>query len=154
LKRRSIYYIITDILVVTFAFMFFIWLKPASRSFYLPEYYEPFLFFLFIWLAVSVAIDKYRLHKKKSYNDVLFPIIAGDLIILAIVTILIYAFQQFQYSRMIVFGTIAVSFAMEFALSYLFFSGIKLRRDADHFDNFRRATREALKKQLEPPARP
>ncbi len=148
MKRRSIYYIIADILMVTIAFMFFIWLKPASKSFYLPEYYEPFLFFLFIWVAVSVAIDKYRLHKKKSYNDVLFPIIAGDLIILAIVTILIYAFQQFQYSRMIVFGTIAVSFAMEFALSYLFFSGIKLRRDADHFDNFRRATREALKKQL------
>jgi len=148
MRKRTIYYIIADILVVTVAFMFFIWLKPASRRFYLPEYYEPFLYFLFIWVAVSVAIDKYRLHKKKNYNDVLFPIIAGDFIILATITVMIYAFQQFQYSRMIVFGTIAVAFVMEFLLGYLFFSGIKLRRDADHFDDFRRATEKAIKNQL------
>jgi len=148
MKKRTIYYIIADILVVTVAFMFFIWLKPASTRVYLPQYYEPFLFFLFIWISVSVAIDKYRLHKKRNYNDVLFPIIVGDFIILATITVLIYAFQQFQYSRMIVFGTIAVAFAMEFLLGYLFFSGIKLRRDADHFDNFRKATKEAINKQL------
>ncbi len=148
MKKRNLYYIIADILVVTMAFMFFIWIKPASRRFYLPEYYEPFLYFLFIWVAVSVAIDKYRLHKKKDYRDVLFPIIVGDFIILATITVLIYAFQQFGYSRMIVFGTIAVSFAMEFLLGWLFFSGIKLRRDADHFDNFRMATKKAIKDQL------
>ena len=130
------------------AFMFFIWMKPASRRFYLPEYYEPFLFFLFIWISVSVAIDKYRLHKKNNYNDVLFPIIVGDFIILATITVLIYAFQQFNYSRMIVFGTIGVSFAMELLLGYLFFSGIKLRRDADHFDDFRKATQKAIEDQL------
>ncbi len=148
MKKRTIYYILTDILVVTLAFMFFIWLKPASRRFYLPEYYEPFLYFLFIWVAVSVAIDKYRLHKKKDYRDVLFPIIAGDFIILATIMVLIYAFQQFQYSRMIVFGTIAVSFALEFLLGWLFFSGIKLRRDADHIEDFRKATKKAIKDQL------
>ncbi|MEE4256725.1 MAG: sugar transferase [Bacteroidales bacterium] len=148
MKKRTLYYIIADILVVTAAFMFFIWIKPASKRYYLPEYYEPFLFFLFIWVSVSVAIDKYRLHKKKDYKDVLFPIIAGDLIILATVVALIYGFQQFQYSRMIVFGTMAVSFAMEFLLGYLFFTGIKLRKDADHFEEFRRATQKAIKDQL------
>ena len=103
MKKRTIYYIIADILVVSVAFLFFIWIKPASKTFYLPQYYQPFLFFLFIWLSVSVAVDKYRLHKKRTYRDVLFPIILGDTIILATVTVLIYAFQQFQYSRMIVF---------------------------------------------------
>jgi hypothetical protein len=148
LKKRTIYYLLADILVVTAAFLFFIWIKPASKRFYLPEYFEPFLLFLFIWVSVSLAVDKYRLHRKKTYNDVLFPIIAGDVIILAAITALIYAFQQFQYSRMIVFGTIAVSFALEFLLGYLFFTGVKLRRDADHIDAYARATSEALKKQL------
>lgn len=148
MKRRTIYYIIADILVVTAVFLFFIWIKPASKRFYLPEYFEPFLFFLFIWVSVSVAIDKYRLHKKDNYRDVLFPIIVGDFIIFATITALIYALQQFQYSRMIVFGTIGVSFALEFLLGYLFFSGIKLRRDADHFDAFRTATKKAIKEQL------
>ena len=116
MKRRTIYYIIADIFVVTAAFLFFIWIKPASRRFYLPEYFEPFLFFLFIWVSISVAIDKYRLHKKDNYRDVLFPIIVGDIIIFATIIAFIYGLQQFQYSRMIVFGTIGVSFALEFLL--------------------------------------
>jgi lipopolysaccharide/colanic/teichoic acid biosynthesis glycosyltransferase len=148
MKRRTIYYIVADILVVTAAFLLFIWMKPASKRYYLPEYFEPFLYFLFIWVAVSVAIDKYRLHKKYSFRDVLFPIIVGDFIILATITALIYGLQQFQYSRMIVFGTIGVSFVLEFLLGWLFFSGIKLRRDADHYYEFRKATHKALKEQL------
>jgi hypothetical protein len=144
LKRRTIYYIIADILLVTAVFLFFIWVKPASRRIYLPMYFEPFLYFLFIWVAVSVAIDKYRLHKKKSYTDVLFPIIAGDFIILSTVIALIYGFQQFQYSRLIVFGTIGVSFALEIVLGYLFFTSKKLRRDADRLEMFDEATRKAI----------
>jgi lipopolysaccharide/colanic/teichoic acid biosynthesis glycosyltransferase len=145
LKRRAIYYIIIDLLVVTAAFLFFIWLKPASRRIYLPQYYQPFLLFLFVWVSVSVAIDKYRLHKKKSMSDVLFPIFVGDFIILATITALIYASQQFQYSRMIVFGTIGVSFAIEIALGYLLFTGKKLRQDADELDKFDRSLYKAIK---------
>jgi hypothetical protein len=146
MKRRTLYYLLADILVVTASFMFFIWLKPASKNIYLPQYYQPFLFFLFIWVSVSLAIDKYSINKKNTYNDVFFPIIIGDFIIFATVTALIYAFQQFQYSRMIVFGTIGLSFALEFLLGYLFFSSKKLRRDADHLESFTRERSVALKK--------
>ena len=45
--------------------------------------------------------------------------------VLATVTALIYGSQQFQYSRMIVFGTIGVSFAAEIVLGYLLFTGKK-----------------------------
>ncbi len=148
MKRRTIYFIIIDLLVVTVVFLFFIWLKPASRRVYLPMYYQPFLLFLSVWVSVSVVIDKYRLHLKKNMNEVLFPIIVGDFIILATITALIYASQQFQYSRMIVFGTIGVSFVVEIALGYLLFTGIKLRQDADQLDSFDKATQSALKKQI------
>lgn len=146
MKRRTLYYFLADILVVTASFLFFIWLKPGSRNVYLPEYFQPFIFFLFIWVGVSFAIDKYQLHKKDNFNDVLFPIIAGDFIILATITVLIYAFQQFQYSRMIVFGTIGLSFGLEFLLGYLFFSSKKLRRDADHLESFTMERSVALNK--------
>ena len=148
MKRRTIYFIIIDLLVVTAVFLFFIWLKPASRRFYLPQYYQPFLLFLFVWVSVSVVIDKYRLHRKKNMSEVLFPIIVGDFIILATITALIYALQQFQYSRMIVFGTIGISFAVEIALGYFLFTGKKLRQDADQLDRFDIATQEAIKKQI------
>ena len=128
--------------------MFFIWLKPASKRFYLPEYYQPFLLFLFVWISVSLAIDKYRLHKKEKMADVLFPVFAGDFIILATVTGLMFATQQFSYSRLIVFGTIGVSFAAEIALAYLFFTGKKLRQNADQIDKFDRSLQRALKEQM------
>ncbi|MEN8225079.1 MAG: sugar transferase, partial [Bacteroidota bacterium] len=139
---------IIDILVVTAVFMFFIWLKPASKRVYLPMYYQPFLLFLFVWISVSVAIDKYRLHKKKNIKDVIFPIIAGDFIILATITALIYASQQFQYSRLIVFGTIGISFAVEIFLGYMLFTGKKLRQDADQIDSFNKTLRGVLKQQM------
>ncbi len=148
MKRRTIYFIIIDLLVVTVVFLFFIWLKPASRRIYLPQYYQPFLLFLFIWVSVSVTIDKYRLHLKKNMKEVFFPIIIGDFIILATITALIYALQQFQYSRMIVFGTIGVSFVLELVLGYFLFTGKKLRQDADKLDSFDIATQEAIKKQI------
>jgi len=81
-------------------------------------------------------------------SDVLFPIFVGDFIVLATVTALIYVLQQFQYSRMIVFGTIGVSFAAELVLGYLLFTGIKLKEDADQLDKFDRGLRKALREQM------
>lgn len=147
MKKRTIIYIIADIVIVTAAFLFFIWLKPASKRFYLPEYYQPFLLFLIVWISVSVVIDKYRLHRKENMKDVIFPIIVGDFIILATITALIYATQQFQYSRMIVFGTIGLSFAAELVLGYMLFTSKRLRRDADVVDKFDKDTINAIKKQ-------
>jgi len=44
-RRFQILYIIVDVLIVTLSFLLFIWIKPASKSYYLPEYYKPFLSF-------------------------------------------------------------------------------------------------------------
>ncbi len=95
MRRRTLIYFFIDILVVTAAFLIFIWIKPASRRIYLPTYFPPFLFFLFLWIVVSISIDKYRLHKKQTLRDILFPIIAGDFIIFSAVIFLIVFFQQF-----------------------------------------------------------
>lgn len=144
MRNRTFLYLLIDILVVTVSFLFFIWIKPGSKSFYLPEYTPPFLFFLVIWLSVSVAIDKYRLTRKETLNDLLFPVVIGDVIILGTILTLIYVFQQFEYSRLIVFGTIVVSFLSEFALVYIYYHNRKLRRDAEYFDQFEQATMSRL----------
>jgi lipopolysaccharide/colanic/teichoic acid biosynthesis glycosyltransferase len=139
MRRRTIIYFFIDILVVTTAFLFFIWIKPASRSVYLPTYFPPFLFFLFLWLAVSVSIDKYRLHRKQTLRDLLFPIIAGDFIVFSSVVFLIVFFQQFDYSRMIVFGTMGLSFLAEVFLAYVYYYNLNMSRDAEHLDAFTQA---------------
>lgn len=139
MRRRTWIYILIDLLIVSAAFLFFIWIKPGSRYYYLPHYFPPFLFFLLLWLAVSLSIDKYRLHRKQTLRDILFPILAGDLIIFSAVVFLILFFQQFEYSRLIVFGTMGVSFLAEVLLAYVYYYNRNLSRDAEHFDAFAQA---------------
>ena len=136
MRRRTFIYILIDILIVTCAFLIFIWIKPASKRVYLPEYSPPFLFFLILWIAVSVSIDKFRLHLKENLKDILFPILAGDFIIFSAVIALIYAFHQFSYSRLIVFGTIFLSFFTEVLFAYVYYYNRKMSRDAEHFDTY------------------
>jgi lipopolysaccharide/colanic/teichoic acid biosynthesis glycosyltransferase len=139
MRRRTLIYFFIDILVVTAAFLIFIWLKPASRRVYLPLYFPSFLFFLSLWIAVSISIDKYRLHMKQTLRDILFPILAGDFIIFSAVIFLIVFFQQFDISRMIVFGTMGLSFFAEVFLAYVYYYNRRLSRDAEHFDEFTQA---------------
>ncbi len=143
MRRRTIAYFLIDILIVTASFLFFIWLKPSSRATYLPEYSAPFLFFLLLWIAVSLSIGKYSLHRKQSLRDLLFPIIAGDFIVFSSVIFLIVFFQQFNYSRMIVFGTMGLSFLAEVFLAYIYYYNRNLSRDAEHLDAFNQSRLDA-----------
>ncbi|MCK4653102.1 MAG: sugar transferase [Candidatus Cloacimonetes bacterium] len=120
MKKSKILFLILDLLFITSAFIFFIWLKPASRRIYLPAYYRPFLGFAFIWIVTSLIGDKFNLADKKRLKDLLNPIFRIDITILAIAVTLIYIFQRFSYSRMIVFGTILFSISLEiiFVISY------------------------------------
>jgi lipopolysaccharide/colanic/teichoic acid biosynthesis glycosyltransferase len=132
--RRTFIYLLVDILVVTAVFFFFIWIKPGTKRFYLPTYFPPFLFFLFLWVAVSISIDKYRLDRKESLRDILFPIIAGDMIIFGAVLALMFAFREFSFSRMIVFGTMVFSTLAELVLGYAFYYNRRLSRNAEKID--------------------
>ncbi len=152
--RRTIIYVLIDILVVTAVFFFFIWIKPATKRFYLPTYFPPFLFFLFIWVAVSVSIDKYRLDRKQNLRDILFPILAGDTIIIAAILALMYAFKEFSYSRMIVFGTMFFSAFAEVVLGYAFYYNRKLSRDAEKIDRYTTELQKTLAQQYQGPMMP
>jgi len=120
--KDTIVMLLIDILIVTVSFLLFIWIKPASIRIYLPAYLDPFLFFLTVWLLVSILISKYSLKKARNFKDVYVPIIISNLTIMAIITTLIFSFGAFDYSRMIVFGTILLSTVFEFFLGYLYFS--------------------------------
>jgi len=138
-RRRTFLYLLIDIFVVTASFLIFIWIKPASKRIYLPEYFPQFLFFLSLWVLVSVSIDKYRLHKKETLRDLLFPVVTGNTIILSAIFFLMLLFQYFEFSRMIVFGTLGLSFLSEVVLVYVYYYNRKLSRDAEHFDTFQQA---------------
>ncbi len=119
-SRIRILYIIVDVVLVTLSFLFFIWVKPASKAYYLPEYYQPFLLFLGVWLIVSLIIGKYQLHKIKKPKDIYVYTLISNITITGIVTSLIYFNNLFSYSRLIVFGTIGLSTLLELLIGYVF----------------------------------
>jgi len=130
MKKSKTIFLILDILSLSLSFLFFIWLKPASKAVYLPRYYKPFLGFVFLWIVVSLICNKYELNAKKKILDLITPVIRINLIILAIVCILIFVFNAFYYSRLIVFGTILLSTVLEIFFVGIYYSHRKLK-DAD-----------------------
>jgi len=132
IRRRVLLFYTADIALVTASFLLFIWIKPASLRFYLPYYFEPFLVFLGIWLAASIPSNKYAIKGKETLNDFIVPVFFSGLITLCVITIMIAGFQWFQYSRMIVFGTILLSGFLETILFSLFYYYRKLNRFSDN----------------------
>ena len=102
-----------DILILTGSFLVFIWIKPASKRVYLPKYIEPFLIFLLIWLIVSFIAQKYSISEQYKQEKAIFHIIITNTVIAGIVSLLMFGFQTFFFSRLIVFGTIALTTFIE-----------------------------------------
>lgn len=120
--KRKIVFIIIDILIVSFSFLFFAWLKPATVRIYLPTYALPFLFFLLVWLFVSILIGKFDLAKAQKPKDAIIPVLITNFTVLAVITILMYSYGAFNYSRLIVFGTMLLASFLEIILAYFYFS--------------------------------
>jgi lipopolysaccharide/colanic/teichoic acid biosynthesis glycosyltransferase len=120
--KRKIILMVIDLIIIFMSFLFFAWIKPATFRIYLPNYFPPFLFFAFVWIAVSVIIAKYDLHKARKPREVIVPVLIANLTILAVITTLIYSFGAFFYSRLIVFGTILLATLLEVGIAYIYFS--------------------------------
>ncbi len=131
-NRKTILLYVTDIALVTFSFLLFIYIKPESVVSNLPYYYYPFLVFLSIWLAASIPIRKYSLKGKNSLGDFLSPVLYCILISLGMITFMVVVKKQFSYSKMIVFGTIFLAGFSELLLFSLYYYYRKLNRISEN----------------------
>lgn len=129
--KRKILIIIVDIIIVFFSFLFFAWIKPGTRSYYIPYYINSFYIFAGVWLIVSLVIDKFNISKKERLKDLYVPIIIANTTLVAIITTLIYYFHLFNYSRLIVFGTILLSTGLEMLVTYLYYYDKLITREAE-----------------------
>ncbi len=120
--KRIFILVLIDILIVFLAFLFFAWLKPATVRIYLPMFAQPFLYFLIVWIFVSLLLGKYDIRKARRPKNVIYPILIANATVLAIITTLMYSFGMFGYSRLIVFGTILLSTLIEILFGYIYFS--------------------------------
>jgi len=136
---------IIDLLSVFVAFMIVVWIKPATIRIYIPNYYQ-FLIIMLIWaFIINLLTQKHSLKGKKSYRDYIIPILRTNAITLILLAILIYLFQLFNLSRLIVFGTILLSTILELLfVSYISLHS-KIRRNIDQSEKIFGVTQKKKK---------
>ena len=123
--RKRITFILFDACIVTCSFLFFAWIKPATESVVIPTYTFPFLYFLGIWILISILISKFDINKAKNSKEAIIPVIIANLTIFFVIITLIYLIGNTSYSRVLVFGTIILSSFIEIFLAYFYFSYLK-----------------------------
>lgn len=131
ISRKTFTLFAVDLLLITVAFLVFIWIKPASIRIYLPLYIKPFALFVSVWFGISIIFKKYAYKGKESLGDFLKPAFISNIITAGIITILIYGFNRFSYSRMIVFGTMGLSALLELILFAQYYYYRKLNRSSE-----------------------
>ncbi len=133
-KKRMLY-ILMDIVLVFLAFIGVSFLKGGSLNTYFLKYLNSFFIFLGIWLIISWSFNKYFFRDYNNFKKAFIPILISNFIITGTISLLMYFFQSFFYSRTIVFGTIALATVLEilFGLSYHFIRVAKVNENpTDH----------------------
>ncbi|HUS86677.1 MAG TPA: sugar transferase [Bacteroidales bacterium] len=115
MKRRTfqVFSLVVDIAILAVSFLFFVWLKPASLSHYLPTHLNFFLVLASFWLIVSFLGGKLHRGKIVNLKSLFSRTIACNIVSLAIAIFLLYVLNKSGYSRMIVLGTAGVATVLE-----------------------------------------
>jgi hypothetical protein len=118
-KLAQIGFIIIDIGIVIFSFLFVAWLRTGTKV-YIAHYYQSIIAFGIIWLGVGLWGQKFSIKVIQNGKAFAKNMLKNDVWAIFIVFGLIVLFQKFYFSRYIVFGTILLTSALEF----LFFVGL------------------------------
>lgn len=102
-----------------------------------------------------MLFGKYHFIRRNNYILSLSPIIRSNVIILALISVLMVAFQKYNYPRSLLFGTYILSFFIEIFVAIFFFYSKKLVADADRYEELNEmlkgnvATHSAPDKEIE-----
>ena len=114
MNRRSLFInTFFDILALFVAFFIMIWIKPATKRVYLPNYIIPFLVFASVWVVVSLITQKYIVAERTKLSRAFLHIIVTNFIITGIAAILMFIFRSEFYSRLVFGGIVILSTLIE-----------------------------------------
>lgn len=131
MKFKSLSFFILDLLTVFFSFLFIAYLKPATLRIYIPHYESYFIYFLLLWIIISLLTGKYVIYKERKISNTIKILSRSNFIILGLTTFILLLFHIFEYSRLMIFGTIFCSFFVEFLLSLVYIFHNKLTKNSD-----------------------
>ena len=146
-KRFPAIFLLLDILLVVIAFLFAAKIKEGTRRILADfQWWRSLFAFTGIWIGVGILGRMYSLQKVGKASMLASQIVKCDLYAIAVVFGLMYIFNQFQYSRMIVLGTILGSVVLELFVFGGIYYAFRFRRENR---DFARATLMTNSKVLE-----
>jgi hypothetical protein len=123
-ERAKTGLIITDILLLTVAYFFMAWVKSGPQ--YLSgAYLIGFVTTVGIWVVSSFYLKKYHAHKKEKVLFLIRIIVYPNLLTIAFLSFIIYAFGTTFFSRLMVFGTLGIATGLEFIFFGLYTYAIR-----------------------------
>jgi len=105
--------IIFDLLALAGSYFFMAGMKPVMTSYLSNRYLLGFGILLVLWIFSSFYFKKYHISRKERPTFLIRNIISPNLVALAFVSFIIYAFNTTFFSRMMVLGTVGLATAVE-----------------------------------------
>jgi hypothetical protein len=113
MKHTKAGLIIIDLIMLTGSYMFMAGMKPVMVSYLSTRYLIGFGITVFLWMVSSYYFRKYSISRKENPSFLVRNLVTPNLVALAFMAFIIYAFNTTYYSRMMVFGTVGVATLLE-----------------------------------------
>jgi hypothetical protein len=120
MKKQRPGLIIIDLIILSGSYVLMAGMKPVMVSYLSTRYLVGFGITLFLWMFSSFYFHKYSISRKENPKFLIRNIISPNLVALAFIAFIIYAFNTTFFSRMMVFGTVGVATLMELVFFGLF----------------------------------
>ncbi len=112
MRQRKNSLIWFDLLLLGLSYVLIALMKPSTRSYFSEKYMIGLGIMAAIWFITSAIFRKFRPNKPPS-DSVSLYIFFVNLLIFGIIAIVMYGARKFEYSRFVVFGTIAMATLLE-----------------------------------------
>jgi lipopolysaccharide/colanic/teichoic acid biosynthesis glycosyltransferase len=142
MKRKlvKILFILIDIGIIVFSFLFIAWLRAGTRIIVM-NYARSLVAFGLTWLLVGLWGQKFTIKLNHSGRSFAINMLKTDLITVAVIFGLIVFFQKFYYSRYIVFGTIGLTAGLEFLFFVGLYYALQFHKESDSYASSRFVTK-------------
>src|SRR4030042_5158150 len=137
-RRCRVITLFLDIIILAISFLAMVWVKPASLRHYLPSHSLFFAILAVIWLIVSLVNGKMHRGKIINFSSLFNRVISSNIISLAITALLMYSFRDYDYSRMIVLGTVIVATFLELIIGSVYIAYKKASlQDYEEYEKYK-----------------
>lgn len=140
MKKRTIIFLVFDVLFVFLAFLLAAFFKTGKEKALFNYYWMPFLVFEIVWIGSSLIFGKFNPDKSSNRTDYILSVVKSNLFILFSITFIIF-FASLSYSRLIIVLTVVFATIFEGFSSYFFIHDKELNKRLDDIDRFVRLPR-------------